>query len=61
MKEFTCDLLIDKSAKLREFLIRNNIHFNISVTGRVYHFEIMASDRQAETINAFINTTVYNK
>lgn len=47
---------------LRAFLLENDIYFEISATGFFcgWHFEIKASEKEAEKINAWLDAnTIY--
>lgn len=41
---------------LRKFLKDNSIYYELSNAGKYYHFEILASETQAETINCFLDS-----
>lgn len=47
---------------LRQFLHDNNIYYELSGVRSFYHFEILATDAETETINDFLdNICIYEK
>lgn len=47
---------------LREYLHDNKIYYELSKNGQYYHFEILASTEESETVNNFLdNNTVWCK
>lgn len=46
---------------LRLYLKDNKIYYELSQAGKYYHFEILASETQAEAINNFLDSITINE